>query len=665
MAFANTEFNSLVMTKLNRVMESLASLRLAQTDEETAELDRQLKEARDDLKLSNVSAVELLQKAPRAAYDEFREPDFDQLSAETEFMRQKQEKLNEIQEAKDRIEKNEATPADLARTDLNMAQVYAYTTDCISRTIDNVSYLKNIDGSCDRTKPLRYEAAVDASLLVGCVKLDPKTNYLSLFESLTKIIHKASRIGLTHEGLDELFIIFVREYLPDSYGSVRRLTGKALFESILGLTNYHSMISDLISRLDNVERRPGQNIEVAVHAVQSLVTELLNLTIPDLSQTELTKKIDSVIKKILPRLLKRETRAQLATYARRVRTDLKTEMTLESKLAFINKIEISEKYQLDSVKRISKSDIPASLFHSKIVDERMVDDIDTEMDGPLHPEYGGSSVANELLLYGEAQTETRHNTRSSPAPLLPPLHSWGDTPGLAERRGEPGQAGGYQAQAREINVRAEVHQPATPTVPVVRDVQPPRPPSPAWRTPPRASPVPARTSQDGSGRRSGGERGRSPTRRPFQPNSPYRANSPGSSQNKLYRRTDSGNMRSVDRGSLYVYNDKKGFLPRSPSGPRHNFKTPAEAQRNNRCRRCFRYIGKEVTTEVCTDDRCLRYLRSHITTELCEVCQGGFHPPAVCSRRSRTTSPANRNPRPRSSSPGFNRNLSLNKKKVM
>ena len=206
-----------------------------------------------------------------------------------------------------------------------------------------------------------------------------------------------------------------------------------------------------------------------------------------------------------------------------------------------------------------------------------------------------------------------------------------------------GAADGGAGEVRDIVTAAEIHQ-----EPRGRDTNraPPEGPRPAtttWTRP--RSPSPGWSRQER-------QRGRSPTPR----SAGGRPVSPSSGNARLYYRSDSGNMRSLDRSKLYPYNSKKGIVPRSPSTPRHNYATAAQVPAD-RCRRCFRYIGAEMGPNICKLNRCLRYLESPITSTVCKICKGGFHNHQICSRRSRSNS---RSSRSGDKSPGFNRKMSLN-----
>ena len=142
---------------------------------------------------------------------------------------------------------------------------------------------------------------------------------------------------------------------------------------------------------------------------------------------------------------------------------------------------------------------------------------------------------------------------------------------------------------------------------------------------------------EGSSRRSPSPwrppRGRSPGPRAQASKSP----TPGN--RKLYRRTETGSLRSLDRSDIYVRGGRSGsFVRRSPSAPRkyYPFTVPSDCG-PSRCVRCFRFIPSGET-DVCTPDLCKRYGNKKISNKKCNICFGGFHYPEDCSKNQRTSS---------------------------
>ena len=134
-------------------------------------------------------------------------------------------------------------------------------TDVLTAIVDPIMrskgacYLQDIDGVVDKSSPLESQA-------------------LDLHQSLTNIVDQAQRLGFTHQQLDAYLIMFVKSYCTESWGAVRRLTGRALFSSILGLNNFNSLVGKLLRKLGEVTREPDSGPEVALGAVRSIATEL-------------------------------------------------------------------------------------------------------------------------------------------------------------------------------------------------------------------------------------------------------------------------------------------------------------------------------------------------------------------------------------------------------
>ena len=484
------------------------------------------------------------------------------------------------------------------------------------------------------------------------VEIDPQSNILNLHGSITNIINFATRHGFTHENLSEMFRVFTRKFLPESYGAVKRLKGKALFTALLNLNSYHSVVSQILGRLESITRTPESGVEVTLSAVESLITELMSVTLPNLDEKQVASKCDSILKRILPRLISAPAAYQLNTYIRGYRVGFDTELSLDQRCEFINSLECNLDYRLTEKVTLRKNDIPHSLFHSKaILEGNMQHTDDREMDPRATPQPGAVSLTEEVMgLYhtphhtlgksvgaGGYMTETPHNTRSSGQPVGPPLHSWGNVTGLADKpraeqpRGHdlgPVTPSPLGLEGRQdVLHEALVHTP--PSSSGAGKFSGGGAPSSGRRDgikqEDRGGWGPRRSPSPGPGRASQGrERGRSPGPRS------KGGVSPSSGNQRLFRRTPNGSLRSLSRENLYVYNDKKGFVPRSPSNRReYSWDRPSQVP-SSYCRRCFRFVGGDY--KPCSTTHCARYRDCEVSDRKCQTCGGGFHSSSICSK---------------------------------
>ena len=660
MAYAQSKIQQNLQVKLNRALGLVSRLAISnvrEDNENSAKLAVEVQEANDDLQYNSESAVDLLVKGPREKYNEFVEPQFTKGQAKQEYERQRRQRLTEIYAARQRVEDGTATEEDLARTDLNMADLIINNNEPFMK-IGGAYYMVDIDGSVDETRPIQYDGLVTEDLLKGCAERDPGTGNLHLHKSLENCVDRASKMGMSRAQLDDLLKLFVKEEMKTSFGSIKRLMGQSLFDAILGLSSYHSQISSLMLRLGNVQREPDQSPEIALFAVKSLCLEIAALTTPDLEEYSLNSKIDGILKRILPKLISPVAQAEYNSYLRGMKIQLGTELSLQQRLDFINNLETEPQYQVNESVRLRKSDVPASLFWSKSFDPMLTGK--DAMRGFASAGDVGEELHHELFYTDDVRGPGPGLVNPPALANVPPPRGLGSFLDGAGGDGRPGlpaltsEGGRYthppSGPGHEIITKAIVHQSGSGATTPGRGSAMGKSPGPDSRP---ASPWRGRSP----GRRDRGRSYQAPARSPVperRDRSVNAAPSPTSGRARLFRQGPNGSMHDLSRENLYTYNKEKGFVPRSQSrSPRRpEYKSPGEVPTSH-CKRCLRYV--EGKTNTCTPSRCLRYLEARVTSRMCP-CKGGFHEERICGRNG--TPPASRSGTPVRS--GFNPKYSGN-----
>ena len=657
MAYAASKITAEIQDRVSHVLENLSKLTLdlakpGLKEEEREAVIQEIETAKKGLNFNTQSAVTILNKEPRELYEQFREPMMTIIGATEEFERERRAKFAEMTELQKRKAEGKATVADLTRADVP-PEFYLYQTEATVK-VGIIHYKKTVDGACDQDNPLLFDGEISSDLYEGEIIEDPVTGAISLQPTLSNFLRKAQRIGLNREMFDRMVRLFVKNKMANSYGAVRRLEGKALFEAVIALSSYNTMVNDLIRRIETVTREVGAGPETALYEVKSVASEIIRLTIPDITEKQLQKKLESILFRLIPRLISEKSKIEYMAYLKSLRINLGKDASLQERLNFINDIETDPTYAPMEAIKVRKTDVPASLFHSKIflgTDVEMARPDHTEM---LRLEDGDQDITEELFW-----TE-KVNTRSQQQPLGPPLWSHGNVPGLRDPERvrsrpefKPGPASSSTSSSvappQDTFTRALVHSP----------------PLEEKRTGfgsenNGVGGESKGTASEAGSERSGWSRGRETNRR----GKGYQSVSPTSGKLRYYRKGSNGSMRSISRDRMYNFDPKRGFTPRSfTKSPKRYYET-VEKVPHNRCPKCYRYTGAEVG-KSCTPQKCLRYLDTPLTKRNCSICKGGFHREEFCSsrdRQSRSPSVTREGGSKRTVSPGWGFGTNDNKK---
>ena len=615
--------------KLTALLTKLAIGEIS--DEEKKKVLEELKNDAAVLETNNESAIDLLLKEPRKMFEDFKPPQMTTLEAVTEHQRQVAKRVAKIDEkerniAAARAAGREPDENDITYPHLGKRNIYLYQTQAVVKRGD-IAYFREIDGAVDSKAPLEYDGELNGDWLDICVEKNPITQSIEIHTTVVNIIKKASKYGLTRDQLNEAFILFVKEHIPSSYGHIKRLKGEQLFESILSLTTYSTLISNLLKQLSSVTRNKDENASIAVYSIRSVASELLSLTTPNLKESELQAKLNTIAKNVIPKVVTSETARAYFNYVREQRVWRNRDLTLDQRLAFITRIEADLGFR--PAENIVAKDInaPAGLFWMSLQESG-----DTR-EGIAHDYCGGglSDIIQSELFYGDSQPV--HNTRRAGAPLQQPLHSWGDQAGINDgRRGGHSSGSSTVGGAGPANVVTEaiVHSGGVKGAgqgaglgDAEVKVNPDQSFTNAWNVQVPAGPANG-TDQGWNTKQNN--------------NLSRQARSPNSGRKQMFFKDErTGDFQPLSRGQLFTYNQKQGnFQPRPRSKERmdmRKFKTP-ESVPDGYCTRCFRRIppsSSSFSGQRCSANKCLRYGSAPIPRTQCS-CAGGFHARASCGR---------------------------------
>ena len=647
MAFAQSKINALLQDRVSTAIESLSKLTidlhkpgLKEADKEA--VIKELKAGTEGLNFNNQSAVSILNAEPKKLYESFREPETNLVGATEAFEKARRLKYTEMVGWDQRRKNGAELPSDKGKTWVP-PEFYLYQTEATVK-VGLVHYQKTVDGECDQQHPLLFEGEITAALYEPEVIEDPLTGSISLQGTLVNFIKKAEKLGLNREGFDKLVKLFVKNKLPSSYGAIRRLEGKALFDAVLALSSYTTMVNDLVRKLETITREPGVGAETALFEVKSVASEIIRLSIPNITEESLQKKLENILFRLIPRLTTDRARVEYMQYLKSLRVSLGEEATLDQRLSFLNDLEVDPAYAPTEVIRVKKTDIPASLFHSKIFTGVGYQGREDGPEGGQYGDYHGleSDVMEEMYWTEKMGRGGRAahmvDTRGSAPPMGRTLHSWGDVPAGGALARKPFVPGGVSSASSSGNTMG-----GGENLTQVLVHRHPDSHSEEVKTggSENSGPVGGTSASGGAGPGSqGGENRRS--RDTTVKRKPFTSTSPGTGKPRFYRKNSNGSMRSVSRDRLFTYDKSKGFTPRNYTRSPRRFYETLDKVPKDRCPKCFRYTGPEAG-KTCTTTKCLRYLETPTTRTPCGICKGGFHQEKYCSLKSRSPS-AGRNP---------------------
>ena len=642
MSFAATRINDKFNNQSNEKQSLLFQFLQMQIKKGKMEVDDEAKEIWEkyveaDLTYNSASPVETILKIPRGEYATFKSPEVDLRAA---YAIVAEEEKADIQR---RLNANPA--ADIKPSDFREVRI---------STEEGVTFFRHFDGSIS-DEPMVFQGFMDPVKMVDPhVVKEEVTGECLVHKTLVNLIRHAKHMGCTRAQLDKMFLLFVQRFMPVHHGPIRDLKGENLFEAILGLASHTTIIQKILDKLAKVTREPTMGVMNPLAHVKNLCMELSRLTTPNMSETALDRKIESIMKTCIPKLISPAAKADLNMWLSSYRTKFNRDATLAERIAHVDELENIEKYRLTEPVTVKDSQMSTQLYFSKLCGGTPVEELQMARDlAETNDEVLGMSYVNGQLCqsevfmtnayYGESTPQARQATPwGAGARSLPPLSSSSSEAGVTTGFGNGTTVASVYGAPSNTASNAPSGVPPTSITGQ----------SSGWR------------SEESSGYQSSGagtHRGRSTQR-----NSTWKTNpsvSPASGKERIYLRTNSGNFRSINRSDMMVRRGSKGALvPRgaspspgrssatrspSPAAGYGQYKTPQAALADGRCPRCFIYLKSRYGYR-CSETKCRRYGSCAIGASdgsgLCS-CKGGYHPKALCSRAgipgtpSRPTSP--------------------------
>ena len=142
---------------------------------------------------------------------------------------------------------------------------------------------------------------------------------LNVPKSIYNIIARGEEIGYSETQFGEIFLLFIKQHLPDYYTSAMSfsMSTNALFNHLVSLIDTSSQVKLVRKELSQVSRKPGESIASVALKVKSLTASLLWMLEPSAEMSKISRKSDKASVRSIPSFLEQKTRKQFNTWSRR------------------------------------------------------------------------------------------------------------------------------------------------------------------------------------------------------------------------------------------------------------------------------------------------------------------------------------------------------------
>ena len=143
--------------------------------------------------------------------------------------------------------------------------------------------------------PLIFEGEINfVKIFEPLVIVDRESQAVNLIWSIQKIIRKGEEMGLSDHLWIQLFLTFVKSYLPTAFQAVSRYSDNldCLFNTLVANVNSAHEISKLRLSLSKLSRRPQEMIQPSLFRVRALYEMILQISYPSMSEDEIMLQSD-------------------------------------------------------------------------------------------------------------------------------------------------------------------------------------------------------------------------------------------------------------------------------------------------------------------------------------------------------------------------------------
>ena len=155
---------------------------------------------------------------------------------------------------------------------------------------------------------ISFEGEMNFSKIFGnLINYDETSKSIDVFESVTKIILKGNKIGLSKQAWENVMLEFARIYMPATYPLLSTFSQNEdediLFFQLSCNLNTDTEVAKTRSSLGKVTRKQNDPVHISAGLIKSLVTRIISLTFPTMETELVQKRGDFLTCNILPNMV--------------------------------------------------------------------------------------------------------------------------------------------------------------------------------------------------------------------------------------------------------------------------------------------------------------------------------------------------------------------------
>ena len=221
------------------------------------------------------------------------------------------------------------------------------------------------------SEPLKYTGEITMDILEQEVLAHSTlSDSLDWSQTLKELLLFGRRVGLDRAQIAKAIKVMTKAALPHYFHCIERVeNAKSVWDSASTFVDLYANKRKIRKALDDVVRRPGDDLAITLNIITTLVSESLRLESPDIDDDNLKKLSRRHAMRSIEGLVERGCWEQLNIYKTDRWKRLNKPTSMEEVIRFVNEVEATRpEFALQSPRRIKPTHIDVNINHISLDD---------------------------------------------------------------------------------------------------------------------------------------------------------------------------------------------------------------------------------------------------------------------------------------------------------